>query len=563
MCGQMSQHRLNNRFGKRIFYSCTCARKGEFIMKKLYFGGDIITMKQEGDDPEAVVTDGKTIIYVGDRKGADALEDSEMERIDLKGMTLMPAFIDPHSHFSQVAQSILMCDLSETRSFSDIYETLKDYMEKNSINKQGIIFASGYDHNFLKEGKHPDKTLLDRVSRWVPIYISHASGHMGVANSALLDLVGLTSNTPDPEGGKFGRNTDGTLNGYVEETPALMQILLPALPRMKMDIEKQMELAQEFYLKHGITTVQEGASNGQGVQRLIQYALSGKLQLDVVVYILENEYEQSSAVFKDYVDAYNNGVKIGGAKIILDGSPQGKSAWLSKPYEGEKEYCGYPTHEDSYVEGAVLNAVKGNYQIIAHCNGDAAAEQFLDSYEKALKQTENPNMDLRPVMIHCQTIRDDQLDRMKVLKMIPSIFIGHTYYWGDIHLKNLGHDRGSHISPAKSALERGLIYNFHQDTPVTKPDMLHSVWCAVNRITRNGQPIGQDQCISTYDALKGITIHAAYEYHEEDRKGTLEAGKNADMVILDKNPLKVDKKEIKDIRIVQTICKGTVKYQIS
>ena len=493
-------------------------------MKKLYFGGDIITMKQEGDDPEAVVTDGKTIIYVGDRKGADALEDSEMERIDLKGMTLMPAFIDPHSHFSQVAQSILMCDLSETRSFSDIYETLKDYMEKNSINKQGIIFASGYDHNFLKEGKHPDKTLLDRVSRWVPIYISHASGHMGVANSALLDLVGLTSNTPDPEGGKFGRNTDGTLNGYVEETPALMQILLPALPRMKMDIEKQMELAQEFYLKYGITTVQEGASNGQGVQRLIQYALFGKLQLDVVVYILENEYEQSSAVFKDYVDAYN---------------------------------------KDSYVEEAALNAVKGNYQIIAHCNGDAAAEQFLDSYEKALKQTENPNMDLRPVMIHCQTIRDDQLDRMKVLKMIPSIFIGHTYYWGDIHLKNLGHDRGSHISPAKSALERGLIYNFHQDTPVTKPDMLHSVWCAVNRITRNGQPIGQDQCISTYDALKGITIHAAYQYHEEDRKGTLEAGKNADMVILDKNPLKVDKKEIKDIRIIQTICKGTVKYQIS
>lgn len=127
-------------------------------------------------------------------------------------------------------------------------------------------------------------------------------------------------------------------------------------------------------------------------------------------------------------------------------------------------------------------------------------------------------------MIHCQTVRDYQLDRMVKLNMIPSIFVAHTYYWGDIHLKNLGPVRGANISPVKSALERGLVYNFHQDPPVVKPDMMNTVWCAVNRLTRTGQPIGQNQCIDVYDALKGVTINGAYEYHEEDKKGSLKAG---------------------------------------
>lgn len=541
-------------------------------MKKLYFGGDILTMKSEKDMPEAVVTKGKEILYTGSLAEARVYCDADaeaVEEVNLRGNVLMPSFIDPHSHFSQLAQSILMCDLSEAKNFEDIYRMLKAYLEKNQIGAEGIIFASGYDHNFLEEEAHPDKTLLDRVSEEVPIYISHASGHMGVANSPLLALAGITPDTPDPEGGRFGRNADGTLTGYVEETPALMKILMPGMPRVKMDMGRQMQLAQEMYLKHGITTVQEGAAMGQGIQGLAQYAVSGALKLDVVAYILENDYEQSIKTLEPYNQKYRNGLKIGGAKIILDGSPQGKSAWLSQPYEGEIEYRGYPTHDDAYVEQAVLRAVEGGYQILAHCNGDAASQQFIDSYKKALQTVEGAEgmqlsddllRDLRPVMIHCQTVRKDQLDQMKEIGMIPSIFIGHTYYWGDIHLKNLGSVRGANISPAKSALDRGMIYNFHQDTPVTKPDMLHSVWCAVNRVTRKGQPIGQHQCIGVFDALRGVTINAAYEYHEEDRKGTLEPGKLADMIILDRNPLKVEKKEIKDITVLETIKNGERVY---
>lgn len=530
-------------------------------MKTIYYDGDIITMTGAKDSCEALVTEDKKILYTGTLKQARALYGNEAQERDLKGHTLMPAFIDAHSHFVQTAQSIKMCDLSDTESFEDIVTALKNYLEKNQIDENGMIFATGYDHNFLAEQKHPDKTVLDKVSKTVPIYISHASGHMGAANSALLKLAGITTETKDPEGGRFGRNKSGEPDGYVEETPALMQVLAAAMPRMKIDMAEQMKEAQQLYLKYGITTVQEGAAMAQTMQGLTAFAASGGLELDVVAYILKEDYEKTVKEYADYNGKYKNRVKIGGVKVILDGSPQGKSAWLSKPYEGEENYCGYPTHNDAYVTKVAKDAVRGGYQILAHCNGDAASEQFIQSYQAALKETGTADGDYRPVMIHCQTVRDDQLDRMAQLKMIPSIFIGHTYYWGDIHLKNLGAVRGARISPVKSALERGLIYNFHQDTPVTKPDMLHSVWCAVNRVTRKGQPIGQEQCINVYEALQAVTINAAYAYKEEDQKGTLEAGKLADMVILDANPLKADKKCIKDIVVLETIKEGKTVYK--
>ena len=201
--------------------------------------------------------------------------------------------------------------------------------------------------------------------------------------------------------------------------------------------------------------------------------------------------------------------------------------------------------------------MNSNLQILAHCNGDAASEQFLNAYEKALAESDNPNKDnLRPVMIHCQTVRNDQLDRMAAVNMIPSIFVGHVFYWGDIHKKNFGRERGNHISPARDALDRGLVINFHQDAPVTKPNMLHSVWCAVNRLSREGDVIGEDQKIGVYDALKAVTINAAYEYFEEDEKGSIKEGKRADLVVLDKNPLDTDILEIKDIKVMETIKDG-------
>ena len=532
-------------------------------MQKLYYGGDIITMREEGDAPEALLAADGKIVYVGELAEARKRCLPEAEEIDLKGRTLMPSFIDPHSHISMLAQYTDFANLGKCTSFEELVRILSAYKEEKHIGEGDVLVGYGYDHNFLDEQEHPTKAVLDRVSDTIPICILHTSGHMCVANSALLRECGITADTADPEGGKFGRLENGEPDGYIEEVPAMVKVLIPVFSRVKADFARQLKKAQQIYLKYGITTVQDGSTNASGFQKLAKCAEDQVFQLDVVSYVLADELEKTAEDYPEYYEKYHNRLKIGGAKIILDGSPQGRSAWLSRPYEGEETYCGYPAHTQEETDRWVETAVDKGYQILAHCNGDAASGQYLAAFEKAAaKSPENPDKirALRPVMIHCQTVRDDQLDEMKELGMVPSIFVAHTWYWGDVHLKNLGPVRGAHISPARAAMERGLVYNFHQDTPVVEPDMLHTIWCAVNRLTRSGQPIGQDQCISVYEALKGVTIHGAYAYHEETRKGTLEAGKLADMVILDRNPLKTDKMQIRDIQVLETIKEGETLY---
>lgn len=532
-------------------------------MQKLIFGGDIITMVQETDAPEAVlVTDGK-ITYVGSRKEAEALAKPEAERTDLMGKTLMPSFIDAHSHISMYSQFSTFADLSQCSNFDEIVDTLKQYQKEKQIGEDGVIMGTGYDHNFLEEGTHPDKFVLNRVSDRIPIFLFHTSGHMGVANSALLELSGMPEKAKDPAGGHFGRDKDGSLNGYLEEMPAITPVLMKIYPKLISNPVKQMQEVQDIYLKYGVTTVQDGALGKDGVEGFLQFADSHVFKLDVVAYVMMED-EGIQEVLQKYPQAamqYNNRFKIGGGKTFLDGSPQGKTAWLTKPYEGEETYRGYPAASEEMMEKLTKAAVEGGYQLLAHCNGDAASDQFIRCYKKALQEAGDKKMDLRPVMIHCQTVRDDQLKEMAKINMIPSIFIAHTYYWGDVHLKNLGAERGARISPAKSALEYGLKYNFHQDCPVLPPDMMQTVWCAVNRISRKGVKIGEDQCISVYDALKGVTIHAAYAYHEESLKGSIEPEKLADLIILEKNPLKTDKAALKDIAVLETMKEGKTLYK--
>ena len=534
-------------------------------MKKLYYNGDILSMKDREDAPEAVVTQDAEILYAGSLAGAKAAAGADAQTVDLQGHTLLPGFIDPHSHFFQTAQSIDLCDLSEAKDFSDIVRLLQEYIQSHGLTSEDLVTAMNYDHNFLAEGVHPDRTVLDRASETVPIYVSHTCGHMGAANSALLKLAGVTKDAPDPAGGHFGRDTAGEPTGYIEEVPAIMQVLSSGGNRMKVDMVKQLGMAQELYYSHGVTTAQEGAAGKQTVEGLAQLAKAGLLTIDVVSYVMQEEYVQTAAALPEYVGQYVDHVKIGGSKIILDGSPQGRTAWLSAPYEVVSEgddptWRSQAIHPDAYVKEACLDALEDGHQILCHCNGDAASEQFLNGYEAALREAKDPKKDIRPVMVHCQTIREDQIDRLAALEMVPSVFIGHVYYWGDVHVKNLGETRAVRISPLKSIKERGLLYNLHQDTPVTKPDMLHSVWTAVNRKTRGGRVLGPQQAIDVYDALKGVTIHAAYAYHEEDVKGTIEPGKAADLVILEKNPLKVPAEEIQDIRVLETIKGGETVY---
>lgn len=533
------------------------------IMERIFYNGTILTMTgKDGADeirnaPEAVLVKDGVIAAAGLMRDILQIADDNAQKTDLEGKCLMPSFIDAHSHMLMNGQMSLFADLSECRSFEEIIDVLDQYRKQNHLSTDDVLIGYGYDHNFLKENAHPDKRVLDQVSVEIPIFILHISGHLACANSTALKLAQITRQTANPEGGIIGRLPDGQEpSGYVEET-AMQPLQMAVMPRVKADYVKMLQNMQEIYIKNGITTIQDGATAEKDLHTLMKISSSGQLKIDVVSYLLMPS--GGTDLMKQYGSGYahyQDRLKIGGYKLILDGSPQGRSAWMSQPYIGGTDgYCGYPWLADNAVKDFLCAAVNERRQILVHCNGDAASEQFITAYEKALCEN-GCKEDLRPVMIHCQTVRDDQLDRMAQLSMIASIFVGHVWYWGDIHLKNFGADRGNRISPVKSALDRGVVVNFHQDTPVTRPDMLHSVWCAVNRISRTGNVIGKEQAVSVYEALRAVTINAAYQYFEEDTKGSIETGKRADLVILDRSPLDVDPMDIRNISVLETIKDG-------
>lgn len=536
-------------------------------MQTLYFNGDIITMENESDHPEAVlVTDG-IITATGTFDVLNTKRTADCKLIDLAGKTLMPSFIDGHGHISMASNQYLAnANLEDAKDFDDIVRILQEFIEKNQVPAGDVVVGCLYDHNYLKEGRHPDRAVLDRASTQHPIIISHTSSHMGAANSLALENAKINRDTPDPQGGMIARDPDtGEPTGYLEEAAYMMvkRFNEPKLPNP----EDLLANVQDIYAANGVTTAQDGATGRDALELIRRVGDAGRLKIDIVTYPMAmnaalDDLADLMETHRDIARTYKNHVKIGGYKVVLDGSPQGKSAWMSEPYEDSGDYRGYPWLTDEQLHISIRRALTDGQQLLTHCNGDASAQQLLDIYEEELALSDHPDKDsLRPVMIHCQTVREDQLDRMQKLEMIPSIFVCHTWYWGDIHLKNFGEKRGRRISPVRSALDRGLVYNFHTDTPVTQPKMLHTVWTAVNRMTRSGAEIGPEQCIGVYDALKGITINAAYAYFEEDSKGSIKEGKRADLVILDKNPLKVDKTAIRDINVLETIKDGVTIYK--
>lgn len=515
-------------------------------MRKIYYNGTILTLEDSLYAKGVLVENGiiQEVYYEEVPKEKD-----DVTYIDLKGNVLMPSFIDSHSHIAQVAMTLQTVDLSSCSDFVSLKETLT----KHCHSGKSCLIGFGYDHNHLLEKSHPTKQLLDEVSSDIPILITHKSGHMGVGNSAFLKIAGLADHSKNPQGGFIGRDEEGKLNGYLEEA-AFMQAtsMLPTTSLEEMS--SYFEKAQDMYLSYGITTAQDGLTKEKDFQLLSLLAKEKKLKLDIVSYIDMKECGSLVLEHPEYA-TYQNHYRIGGYKLILDGSPQGKTAWLSSPYEGEDSYCGYPVYQDKEVHSFLKKALEEEKQILVHCNGDAASEQFIRTCESFGKRDF-----YRPVMIHAQTVRKDQLKRMSSLGMIPSFFVAHVYYWGDTHLQNLG-DRSYHISPSKTALNLHLPFTFHQDTPVLPPDMFQTIWCSVKRQTKNGIILGEEERISVLDALRAVTINAAYQYFEENQKGSIRPFKNADFIIVDQDPLKVEIDQLLNIKILETIFHGETVFQ--
>lgn len=543
-------------------------------MNTIYKNGQVVTVDDNQPKAEAVVVENGIIKFVGTNEEALKLK-TDHKVVDLDGKTMVPGFVDPHSHFMFGAMlmgssvSLAAPPVGSVESVEDIISIMKEAIKARDLKPGDTIVGISYDETLLKEKRTLTKDDLDKISTEHGIFIAHQSMHVGCMNTFLLDKYEVTSETKNPEGGVICRYSGTNIpNGYLEEN-AFFAYFVNVYTPDPADIPNLIKGGCDLYASNGVTTAQEGGLDQQFLMLAENVGSLNIINIDVVGYIRVGKLDDYKMVEENNASSqYNNHFRIGGVKLILDGSPQAKTAWLSKPYyiapEGlSEDYSGYPVYKDNtYVEAIVNESVKRDLQILAHCNGDQASEQFISSYEKAKKELGHTK-DLRPVMIHAQTVREDQLDRMANLNMIPSFFHDHTFFWGDWHLESvLGPERGARISPQQSAIKRGIPYTTHQDTPVVPPNMMFTLWAAVNRKTRSGRIIGEDQTVSPLQALKAITINSAYQHFEEDTKGSITVGKRADLVILDNNPLTVENDVIKDIKVLETIKDGKTIFSL-
>lgn len=540
----------------------------------LVYGGHILTM--QGMQPSYVdamiIQDGK-IRYTGPLSEAEKLA-PQAKRLNLNNKTVIPGNIDAHSHLNSVGMQQTVANLypppdGKVVSIATLIQEMKAWAKQKPTFVQatsGWIIGNGYDDAQLQEKAHPTATDLDQISTTQPVLILHQSGHLASVNHKVLELLGINEKSSNPSGGVIRRVVGTNIpNGVLEES-VVIEAMLQAFKTVPPEMMQQMALtAVQTYMKNGYTTVQEGRADRGTSELWRSLANQNKLAIDVVSYpdiSSEQAYMLEKGVSKNYVNHF----RIGGVKISLDGSPQGKTAWLTEPYvvppEGkDKNYRGYPAFpEQKTVQHMIDLAFRQHWPILAHANGDAAIDQYLNVIANAQKKYDASQR--RDVIIHAQTMREDQLDRAKQLHLIPSFFSLHTYYWGDWHVaQTLGEKRAEHISPTGSALRKGMIFTEHHDAPVIPPKSMMVLDATVNRTTRTGKVLGEAQKVSPYIALKTMTDWAAYQYFEEDIKGTLSTGKYGDFVILSDNPITIDPSKIKDIKVLATYKQGQLVYQ--
>jgi predicted amidohydrolase YtcJ len=556
----------------------------------VFVNADVVTMDERRPTAQAVAVRRGRILAVGDLDTVLAAAGSDARTVDLGGRALIPGFVDGHGDFTQVARELDWVDLApppagETSSIAELLALLRGRLGRLAAEHKYIL-GVGYDDSMLDERRHPTKEDLDRVSTLLPIWVVHASRQMAVGNSMALDQAGIAASTPDPVGGTIVRRPDSREPTGLLEDAAWAHVRLtffPAIPdHHHPDLLRR---TGEHYARLGITTAHDGGTDVSGMRMLRAAAEEAALPVDVVCYPLYQLAERMRGDTARHRRQYVGRVRVGGLKIVLDGSPQRRSAWLTEPYLvpplGEPaSYGGLPSFADEDVYRMVADCFAHGVQLVAHANGDAAAEQLIEAVARAERrqgrsvhegreggegrgggQGRDEGQDRRPVMVSAQTVREDQLDRMRALGILPSFSSTHCFFWGDWHVASvLGRDRAYRMSPARSAARRGMRFSLHDDSPVVSPNVLFLLWSAVTRLSRGGEVIGADQQLTPAEALRAVTIDAAYQHFEEAQKGSLEVGKLADMVVLSDNPLRVAPEAIREITVLATLKEGVPIY---
>lgn len=540
---------------------------------RIWTGGTILTMNDAAMRVEAVAEKGGRIIGVGSAAEITALQGPDTQVIDLAGRTMVPGFVDPHGHIvlgglQALSANMLPAPDGPVNSIAALQETLREWMAANAevVKKTNLIVGFGYDNAQIAELRHPTRDDLDAVSADIPVIVVHQSGHLAAINSKALELAGVTAETPDPPGGVIRRRAGSQEpDGVLEET-AMAANVVPLLGGI--GVEGFKELARSgaaLWARYGYTTAQEGRTIPPIAKVMRAVADEGGFANDVAVYV-------DVDVDLDYILAnrstdYVGHMRIAGGKLSLDGSPQGFTALRDKPYYDPvgnypAGYKGYATVAEDRANALVDWAYANNVHLLTHSNGEGASDMLIAAL-RAAEAAHGP-ADRRPVLIHGQFLREDQVDAFVTLKVVPSLFPMHTYYWGDWHRDHtVGPVAADNISPTGWFRERGSIFTTHHDAPVAFPDSMRVLDATVTRRTRSGDILGPAQRVDVITGLKAMTLWAAYQQFEEGSKGSIEVGKLADLVILSDDPTAVPVDDIDQIKVTETIKEGATIFALT
>ncbi|MFK8020727.1 MAG: amidohydrolase [Pseudomonadales bacterium] len=536
------------------------------VADQIFSGGPIVTMDASQPNAEAVATRKGKIIGVGSRAQINSLKGSQTEMIDLAGHTLVPGFVDGHSHFSMATTSANWANLSgapvgDAIDIAGVVAELQTQAALNSTKPGDWLVGFGYDADTLSDGRHMTRDDLDVAFPDNPVIAIHVSFHGAVLNSRAFAAIGYDETTPTPEGGVIVRREGNNEPlGLVMETawfPAASK-----LPQPEGEARfENIKLAQAFYAKNGVTTAQDGLTSLASFALLKEASQRGDLFIDLVALGSSADLDAFAEEKAQYAN-YNGRLKLGGIKIVTDGSPQGKTAFFTKPYltggpGGEQDWRGEPIAPPEKIDQLLGSVYGAGLRAFVHANADAAVDILLNAHKK---HADIAGEDSRTVIIHSQFIRRDQLEDYAHFGMVPAFFSNHAFFWGDVHVKNLGVERAHFLSPMKSASELGIHFTNHNDYIVTPMDQLLTIWSAVNRVSRSGQVIGAQERITPEQALRAVTLDGAWQNKEEGSKGSITVGKLADLVVLDGNPLTVDPMAIRDIEVLETYKEGQKIY---
>jgi predicted amidohydrolase YtcJ len=531
----------------------------------ILWGGNIITVDPRQPAARAVAIKDGRILKVGSDEEVKALAGSKTRRIALRGRTVTPGFIDSHQHLSQYGTDLLQIDCSPKRcqTIKDIQKTV--LLEAKRKPAGEWVRGVGYDDTKTQAGKILTRWDLDEVAPDHPVLIQQISGHWGVANSKALEIGGVRENSPEPKGGAFGRDSaTGRLNGILYEQAEFAFVFEgttgqpPIIPPFSLkDRLRGMRLAADRYLASGITSVHDALVSAKTLETYQEARKRGDLKLRAYM-LISIEYLPQLRGLNLKTGFGNEWLKIGGVKILADGGIAGRTAYLSEPYVGSKDRGILALESEQVLHKLIRQGHSAGFQVCVHANGDRVIEMALDGFAKALD--EFPRKDHRHRLEHCTVVNPEILSRIKKLRILVTPFGSYIYHHGEKMIPHYGARRVEMMFAHRSFLDYGIAVSGASDSPCGPYEPLLAIQSCVTRKSAVGELLADRQRISAEEALALYTKASAFASFEENLKGSITAGKLADIVVLGEDPRKVDPDEIKDIPVEMTIVGGEIMH---